>query len=70
MTRLKDDQGGTKKSKFQKVNRYVKALFVTILGSKVLAENCDRVADKYNIDKSIFADAVYDVFEICVKTLE
>lgn len=70
MNRLKDNNGGTKETKIHKVSKYVKALFITVLGSKVLAEHCDEIAVKYGLDPDVFADAVYDTFELCVSSLE
>lgn len=52
-----------------KVKIALRNYFLVILGARVLAENCDYIANKYNIDKDIFSDAVYDLYEIVVKNL-
>lgn len=69
MARL--DKNGRLKSPKQtgKVKLYVKQLFITILGSKYLAANCDAVAERYGIDKDLFSDATIDLYELMVMGL-
>lgn len=52
-----------------KVKIALRNFFLVILGARVLAENVDDIANKYNIDKDIFSDAVYDLYETVVKKL-
>lgn len=44
----------------------LKQLFMGIMGSRYLAENVDRIAEKYHIDKNIFADATIELYEVMI----